>query len=146
MHDRTAWTRGPAGPKIIGRRTYSNLVEFSRKCASCGGPFSIFVTNKIAEGHADSNSFGLKNCEMHRRSGPKVETSELNDLRMANGVMREELAGLYARDKELFAEVQRLKARLSQYEVPSAMAVASLYENAEPFVLAPALTFPWDAK
>lgn len=119
MHDRTEWKRGEPGPRKIGKKTYVNLVEFSRSCATCGKPFSIHVTAKIANGGADSNSFGLKNCLEHRRGGPK-DTTELDQLRMANNVMREELDGLYARDKELFAENQVLKARLVVYETPNA--------------------------
>lgn len=119
MHDREEWTRGGSGPKVIKGKTYKNLSEFMRPCATCGEPFSIFVTGKIASGHADSNSFGLKNCEKHRRN---KAGSELDAVTMANSVMKEELAGLYVRNKDLFAEVQVLKARLAVYELPAAMA------------------------
>lgn len=112
MHDRTPWTRGPDGPKFIKNRTYRNLVEFSRPCATCQKPFSILVTNKIASGTADSNSFGLKNCPEHRRSSVRVDNTELETLRMANQTMRQELVGLYQRDKDMFAEVQALKAQI----------------------------------
>lgn len=109
MHDRTAWTRGTTGPHKIKNKTYNNLVQFTRKCASCENTFSIFVTPKIADGHADSNSFGLKNCAEHRRQSiPRAgDETELATLRMANKVMKQELDGLYE--------------RLAQYELPAAM-------------------------
>lgn len=142
MHDRTEWKRGEPGPRKIGKKTYVNLVEFSRPCAACGKPFSIHVTAKIANGAADSNSFGLKNCPEHRRGGSK-DTTELDQLRMANGIMREELEGLYVRDKELFAELQALKARLSVHETPNTdlfrdQVIEALVNDASRI-----LTFPW---
>ena len=47
---------------------------------------------------------------------------EIDQLRMANNVMKEELDGLYTRNKELFAEIQVLKAQLAKYELGPAMA------------------------
>lgn len=124
MHDRSKWTIGTTGDHVIKGRTYKNLTEFSRPCAACAKPFSIFVTSRIASGFADSNSFGLKNCPEHRRnsaaSGVDVEA-----LRMANNVMKQELEGLYARDTGLFAENQALKARLATYELQPAMAAVA---------------------
>lgn len=102
MHDRTEWTRGEGG---AGKK--KNLVEFTRPCVSCGKPFAILVTEKIADGHADSNSFGLKNCEEHRRGSPKS----------AARVMQAELDELYRRDRAQFAEIQELKAKLAAYEL-----------------------------
>jgi hypothetical protein len=134
MHDRTAWTRGPAGPKTIGKKTYKDLVEFFRPCATCAEPFSIFVTSKIAGGQADSNSFGLKNCPKHRRNKSGAEGDEVDTLRMANQVMSEELKGLYGRDKEQFAEIQALKARLATYELAPAMAKVAVQNK-----------LPWEA-
>jgi hypothetical protein len=121
MHDRTPWTRGRTGdfqlPTRSGKmKTYNNLTEFTRPCLTCGQPFSIHVTGKIAAGEADSNSFGLKNCEEHRRARTTDDT-----LRMSNTVMKEELAGLYSRVQEQFAEIQQLKARLAVYELQPAM-------------------------
>jgi len=100
MRDRTEWTRGANG---LGRK--KNLVEFLRQCATCGAPFSILVTKRIADGEADSNSFGLKNCEEHRRSNAAARNAE------------EELAILKQRDKEQFAEIQELKAKLAAFEI-----------------------------
>lgn len=125
MHDRTEWTRGQAGDIKVKNRTYKNLVEFSRPCATCQKPFSIYVTNKIAGGHADSNSFGLKNCPEHRRNKATGDLSDVEALRMANSVMKQELAGLYARDKDQFAELQELKARLASYELQGAMSAVA---------------------
>lgn len=139
MHDRTGWTKGATGNVSIRRRdgtekTYKNLVEFMRPCATCAENFSIFVTPKIAAGHADSNSFGLKNCEKHRRSSIRKAEPELEKLRMANAVMKEELSGLYGRLSEMFDETQRLKARLAKYELQPAMEAQA------------ALTFPWSTQ
>lgn len=115
MKDRSEWTERVDGGHVkIKNRTYPNLVEFSRPCVTCQKLFSIFVTKKIADGLADSNNFGLKNCEEHRR---KAVTSDMQteQLRMVNNVMKDELAGLYA-------QVKGLNARLAQYELPAAMA------------------------
>lgn len=60
MKDRASWE--------LGATDHRNLVEFSRPCATCGVVFSIFVTQRIASGMADTNNFGLRNCEKHRRS------------------------------------------------------------------------------
>ncbi len=74
---------------------------------TCEKLFSIFVTAKIANGHADSNSFGLKNCEEHRRNKPAADLTEIEVLRTANVTMREELTGLYARNKEMLRSCRR---------------------------------------
>jgi len=118
MHDRTPWTRGATGNHVIKNRTYKNLTEFSRPCQACGNPFSIFVTSKIADGLADSNSFGLKNCEHHRRNKSAGDTPDVEIVRMENNVMRQELEGLYS-------TVADLTARLAQYELAPAMHAAA---------------------
>lgn len=117
MRDRTAWEKGATGPQTINGHTYKNLTRFTRLCAVCGEPFSIFVTAKIAAGQADSNSFGLTTCEKHRRN--KTNTSEVDTLRTANATMKDELAGLYER-------VRELEARLAKYELPAAMRAADV--------------------
>lgn len=127
MHDRTGWIKGTSGTKVLKGRTYKDLTEFSRPCATCNQPFSIFVTSKIAMGHADSNSFGLKNCEDHRKNKTAAQSDETDALRMANRVMKEELAGLYDRDRNQFAEIQALKAKLAGYELQGAMLAADPY-------------------
>lgn len=121
MHDRTQWTRGVSGPQTIKGKSYKNLIEFKRPCVTCSQSFSIFVTSKIAGGHADSNSFGLKNCEQHRRNKSIADGGETDVLRTANVTMREELTGLYVRNKQLFDEAQVLKGRLAVYELSGAM-------------------------
>ena len=103
MHDRSAWTRGA---NRLRTRGTGHLVEFTRPCAQCGRPFSILVTEKIASGEGDSNSFGLKNCEEHRRN-----------YKPAKRDYEAELAVLYERDKAQVAEIQELKARLHAYEL-----------------------------
>jgi hypothetical protein len=118
MHDRSEWTRGEHGPVKIGRKTYNNLVEFTRPCQTCSEPFAVYVTTKIANGLADSNSFALKNCPKHRRNKSATDEQEVETLRTANITMREELKGLYER-------VHELQARLAQYELPAAMRAAA---------------------
>ncbi len=113
MRDRDGWIRGDGAPVRVKNKLYKHLVEFKRPCAHCAEPFSIFVTRKIADGEADSNSFGLRNCEKHRRNSiPNPMTEETV---MANNVMREELDGCYK-------TIADLKARLAQYELAPAMA------------------------
>ena len=102
MHDRTEWTRGTTIRTTRGKE----LFEFARPCATCGKSFSVFVNQKIADGEADSNSFGLKNCEEHRRNN-----------RPAKRDWEAELAVLYERDKAQVAEIQQLKAQLHAYEL-----------------------------
>ena len=113
MQDRTGWTRGATGPQRIGNKRYKTLVEFSRPCATCNQPFSIFVTERIAEGLADSNNFGLRNCEQHRRSGPGAVPEELEALRTKDKTMADELAGLHAAVRRLTQENADLKAQLA---------------------------------
>ena len=123
MKDRTGWTRGDTGPQRIGSKTYQRLVEFTRPCSACKQPFSIFVTERIAEGLAESNNIGLRNCELHRRGGVPANNAELSTLRHKDNTMRDEVAGLYAHNKELSAhakklddEVKAVKAKLAEYE------------------------------
>jgi hypothetical protein len=128
MHDRSKWERGHSGPQTINGKGYKNLTEFKRPCVACGELFSIFVTSKIAAGHADSNSFGLVNCEAHRKN---KSNGEVDQLRGMVATMKEEIDPLYARNRELFAEVQVLKARLATYELQGAM--ASVAQNKMPW-------------
>lgn len=117
MQSREGWTRAESGPKVIKGKTYKSLTEFIRSCSVCNRPFSIYVTDKIASGIADSNSFGLRNCEEHRRSRTVADNTELEALRSYKGTTAEELKALYVRNSELFNEVQVLKARLATYEL-----------------------------
>lgn len=107
-HDRTSWERCEEGPRLIGGRSYATLVEFKRPCSVCGKRFSIFVTRNIADKKADSNSFGLRNCDLHRRH--RVGKSEKAVLRSKDRIMAEELDGLYAIERELRKEVLKLLA------------------------------------
>lgn len=143
MHDRSEWKRGPTGAVTIGRRTYNNLVEFTRPCATCGETFAIHVTTKIANGLADSNSFGLRNCPKHRRNrSMEMNEEEATTLRTTNITMREELAGLYA-------TIAELRAQLAKYELPAAMQqvacepVQNTTDSKSENVPSSDLTFPW---
>lgn len=105
MHDRTAWERRGEGPRFLRGKNHPKLTEFTRACKTCGEPFSIFVTAKIADGLADSNNFALVNCELHRRGN-----KEAQELRSKDAVVSEELEGPYTIERELRAEVLRLLA------------------------------------
>ena len=111
MRDRSEWIRGETGPQKIGTRSYKRLTEFSRPCATCKHPFSIFVTEKIAEGLADSNNFGLRNCEIHRRGAAPIDSEELESLRTKDRVMADELSGLYATIRDLKERLAKAEAR-----------------------------------
>lgn len=141
MHDRTEWERVTTGTVRIKGKEYKNLVEFRRPCQSCGELFSVYVTGKIANGHADSNSFGLKNCDKHRRNKTGAENDEVETLRTANATMAEELRGLYERGRLQFEEIQVLKAKLAVYELAPAMAAVGCetVQNTK----SGSLTFPW---
>lgn len=133
MHDRTEWTRGTTGPQTIKGKSYNNLTEFHRHCATCDEPFSIFVTAKIASGAADSNSFGLKNCERHRLNKSTAETdavrTENEQLKLVNRNLRDECEGH-------LAFIAELKALLP----PSAQDVM---RGQEQKVTTQAPLFPW---
>lgn len=121
MRDRSEWTEGRTGEHKIGKKTYKALTEFTRPCVTCGERFSVFVTKKIADGLADSNSFGLKNCEKHRRTVNAAEVAHAETTSMANSVMKAELDGLYSRNAVLEKQNADLKARLAVYELQPAM-------------------------
>ncbi len=124
MRDRTGWIRCDPGPVRVGKKLYNHLVEFKRACGTCGDFFSVHVTAKIADGHSDSNSFGLRNCPKHRRNAVANPLSD--ETVMANNVMREELDGCYAM-------IADLKARLAQYELAPAMAAQAALTNKMPW-------------
>jgi len=107
-HDRSPWERCGDKSHYANGGRYRQLTEFKRPCGVCSEKFSIYVTRKIADGHADSNAFGLVNCELHRR---KLQgNSEKAVLRSKDRVMTQELNGLYAIERELRAEVMKLLA------------------------------------
>lgn len=106
-------------------KTYRGLIRFERACASCGERFAIHVTGNVADGVAHNTGFGLRNCEKHRMkmvaAGSDGSTDEIDKLRMMVKCMKEELDPVYARNKELFAEVQVLKAKLATYDLQFGM-------------------------
>ena len=116
MHDRSMWTRGTRGTHVAGNgKVYNNLTEFSRPCYTCSQMFSIYVTDRIADGLADSNSFALRNCPMHRQRGRRTtEAANPGSDAMVQNTMKEELTGLYG-------QVAELKSRLATYELQGAM-------------------------
>jgi hypothetical protein len=97
-------------------KQYRHMTEWSRPCSICSVSFSIFEKT----GAIDANSrFGNKTCDAHRGLIPAIEKgvlawdsgakciipgpalggvnlAELQQLRMINKCMKEELEGLYA--------------------------------------------------
>lgn len=64
---RAGWVQIPGTHEFSYKgRSYRNMARFERPCATCGENFPIFVTQKVADGGASSNNFGMKNCEKHR--------------------------------------------------------------------------------
>jgi hypothetical protein len=106
VHDRSTWTRGGAGPRHIRGRNYKNLIEFTRPCKTCGVNFSVYVTEKIADGGGDSNVFGLRNCEIHRGSNGDLH---LVAQRGKEKMMAEELKGMYSIEQELRNRIDQLR-------------------------------------
>lgn len=120
MSKRDPWQREPGAHDIErGGKKYRNLALYTRACATCGTRFGIYVSQAVADGHKSNNNFGLKNCEQHRTSA--VDRADAVALRTANATMRDELTGLYARNKAIFEELQQCKARLATYELGPAM-------------------------
>lgn len=126
MHNRDVWTRGESGPKEIKGKTYKNLVEFSRKCASCSEPFSIFVTQHIASGKADSNSFGLVNCEQHRRNKSNANVADL-EMQLQAERVKNHMIQMHC--EELECSVRVMHEKLSKYELPEMLRAASMPWN-----------------
>ena len=129
MPSKDGWTLERDHNKItLGKKEYRNMEEWTRPCGVCGEKFNIYVR---ANGGMVNSSFGLKTCKEHRGQkivGGVLDTEELEKLRMANKVMKDELDGLYARNSALFAEVQILKAenetlrnKFAPYELQPAM-------------------------
>lgn len=111
MHDRSGWEQMAAGPRYIKGRNYKALVEFRRPCKTCSESFSIFVTDRIAAGFADTNSFALRNCENHRRQAASgVETAA---LRTQQTVMEDELQGMYGIERELRDRIKAMEADIA---------------------------------
>lgn len=115
MHDRTGWEKIGAGPRYINGRNYPHLVEFRRLCKTCEAPFSIFVTERIAQGLADTNNFAMRNCQRHRRGSGNVE---LDATRSKISVMSEEMNGLYVTERELRAKIAMLEAKNKPQKLP----------------------------
>lgn len=144
MPSKDGWTLELQHDKVqLGRKAYRNMEEWSRPCGVCGEKFSIFTRANEA---SPSASFGLRTCKPHR--GQKIAGGtfvtigpEIDGLRMANAVMKEELDGLYVRHSDLFAETQELKARLATYELGPAMDNLARYNGAD---VRPRIKMPWE--
>lgn len=124
MPNKDGWTMDREHEKItLGKKNYRNMEEWSRPCAVCGAKFFIYTQAKASN---INSSFGLKTCAAHRGQRPGAvqglpDPNEFERLRTANANMTQELAELHPYNKELFEEVQRLKARLATYELQGAM-------------------------
>ena len=121
---------------------FRNAHRIVRQCPTCADSYAIEVTTAALLGQAKNHGLGLRRCKNCRSALKRkditneyaerkargadggtsaADSVELEQLRTANVTMKEELDGLYVRNKELFAEVQVLKAKLAQYELPAAM-------------------------
>lgn len=146
-HSREGWLHVTDHSSVyLSGKQYRDMKEWSRPCAVCKAKFSVFEKT----GTVDANSrFSNRTCDAHRNLLAAVEkgylvwseaaggmvtgtacvgvvgavgADELERLRMMVATMKEELTGLYARDKGHFAEIQQIKSRLAKYELPAAMA------------------------
>jgi hypothetical protein len=161
-HNREGWVETAQHDSVqLNGKQYRHMKEWQRPCAICGEKYSVF--EKV--GQVDANSrFSNRTCDLHRGLLPAFEkgfiawdstvrcvvagfactgVGEPDKLRMANSTMKEELAGLYSRNSELFSEVQVLKARLAQYELPAAMRAigCETVQN----TTGSNLTYPWQS-
>jgi hypothetical protein len=71
MPTKEGWTHEQNHEKItLGKKQYRNMEEWSRPCAACAKPFSIFVRMNTT---GINSNFGYRNCKDHR--GQKVAGS-----------------------------------------------------------------------
>lgn len=128
---------------------YIHLYHVMRPCVSCGAVIGLDVSKKALQGVSKNSGLLLRNCpkcrEERKNGGPGSRggtsrpqivipapdastTQDTETLQMANNVMREELAGLYARNAALLTELEVTKAenevlrnRFAPYELQPAM-------------------------
>lgn len=121
MASKEGWAHEQNHDRItLGKKQYRNMEEWSRPCATCKTSFSIFVRQNST---GINSNFGYRNCKDHRGNrvsvdGAVVDNAELETLRSANNIMKEELDGLYAEAKEL-------RASLAKYELQPALVAQS---------------------
>ena len=114
-HKRDGWEQQPGLHEVNGGKgkVYRNMVRFDRRCATCNESFGVYVTESCADGMTHNSSFGLKNCEKHRMRmvahGGAGSAGELEKLQMMVSVMKQELEGLYATERELRARIRDLE-------------------------------------
>lgn len=120
------WTGGKSTTKWW-RNKIIHLYRLHRPCAQCGVEMRIDVTRAALDGTAKNAGLHLKRCPDCRAKLKGADTSsrpavegiqpgvfsnggdEIEMLRTANATMKEELAGVYAQNKEL-------RERLLRYE------------------------------
>lgn len=129
--------------------SFRNVHRLTRPCPTCTEIIPLDVTVKALRGDAKNHGLSLRRCKACRAAlkhapaeyaerramgagvapivqvNATVDSEAMEALRMANNVMKEELEGLYAKHKTLFAECQALKARLSVFELQGAMTEVS---------------------
>lgn len=158
-HSREGWVHvtDHASTYIEGKQ-YKHMREWSRPCAICGGAIAAFekmntvdansrFSNRTCKEHrgllpAFEKGFIAWNkdagaivaggkCKNSDGTGEIVtaDGEELERLRMMVASMKEELDPLYARNKELFAEIQVLKAKMATFLLQPAM---EAQQNAKP--------------
>lgn len=144
-HNRDGWSEVATHSSIVLHgKQYRHMKEWSRPCVVCDAKFSAFENAT----RADANSqFSNKTCTAHRGLLPALEKGfiawskeagaivpgakcggssaeggeDLERLHMMVATMKEELDPLYGRNKELFAEIQVLKAKLATFLLQPAM-------------------------
>lgn len=143
----TGWTGGDPVTKWW-RGSYVHLYRLRKPCAQCAAEMTIDVTAAALNGTAKNAGLRLQRCgecrhkSKHGEGGSRprvadqpttpgaVNGGELETLRMANAVMKQELDGLYG-------TVAELRGRLAQYELQPAMEALGGSQSRP-------LTFPWE--
>jgi hypothetical protein len=139
-HSREGWIEGKTHNSVtLYGKPYRDMKEWYRPCSVCGVNFSVFEKRDALDA---SSRFSYRTCDNHRNLMPAMEkgfitwstelggmvpgamcvsgyvrpmnNTEMDQLRMVNKTMKEELDCLYPRVKEL-------EAKLAKYELQSAM-------------------------
>lgn len=134
------WTGGEPVTKYWNG-DFVHLYRLTRPCNTCGAEMSIDVSKRALEGKARNAGLLLRNCPKcreERKNGgpgsrggksrptvdspnaPPADKSELERLQMMVNNLKAEVDPVYERNREMYAENQVLKARLSKYELNEA--------------------------
>lgn len=110
---------------------FRNAHRITRECPTCAGTYAIEVTTAALLGSAANHGLALRRCKACRaalkrggveyaarkeQDGTGADISELERLRAANATMKEELSGLYARNKELTEKLSLYEPKKMPWE------------------------------